>query len=71
MNFPIVSGTPPYWRTDQQDGALNAEECPDYPNRCRCKPVCVVCGNKKHTAVHGGVLGDPPNGKPYGHRFES
>ncbi len=37
---------------------------------CHCG-ACAVCGNAKHTAIHGGFFGEDPGGRPYGHEFVS
>ncbi len=58
-----------YWRKDQATGAVELNECPSR-GRCHCG-YCAVCGWQKHMAVHGGIVGEPKNGRPYGHVFEA
>lgn len=54
-------------------GAVDWDACPtrryDGWNRCSCGE-CEMCGNQKHTAIHGPLLGQPPGSKPYGHEFK-
>jgi hypothetical protein len=38
---------------------MDLSECPNPVNRCRCGPVCLVCGWHKHYAVHGPVSNEP------------
>jgi hypothetical protein len=49
-------------------GAVDFRECDRAVGRCRCGR-CAVCGNQKHTAIHGPLCGQPPGSKPWGHRF--
>ena len=38
---------------------------------CACKPVCAVCGFRKHTAVHGPRYGQSaPESPPYDHEYQ-
>jgi hypothetical protein len=59
-----------YWRTDQPDGGFDPRDCPTWPNLCRCIHRCTVCRFRKHSAMHRTAPGEPPNGRPRGHRFE-
>lgn len=49
---------------------VDPHACPTRWGRCYCG-LCAVCGFAKHMAIHGGVLGDAPGGRPYGHEFLS
>lgn len=56
-------------------GAVNFKECPagrTASGRLRACPCgrCVICGEAKHTAVHGPVIDQPPGSKPWGHEFK-
>jgi hypothetical protein len=57
-------------------GAVLIEDCQTGMRRktgwdCRCEPLCGVCGNRKHTAIHGPFAATPTRGsKPYGHEFK-
>jgi len=54
-------------------GAIDYSECPGrlFGSRiCRCRPVCRVCGWRKHMAIHGPVNNGGPGSKPYGHEFK-
>ena len=53
--------------SDETEGAV-ALEC-DRP--CRCEPLCAICGQRKHMAVHGPLFGQPPGSKPWGHKYQS
>ena len=54
----------------QGKGAVDLSECPTGAgNKCRCRPRCRMCGFRKHMAVHGPVLGQPPGSKPWDHEF--
>lgn len=52
--------------------AVDFDECdPDtrWGTRiCRCGK-CAVCGQPKHTSLHGGLYGEPKGGQPYHHEF--
>lgn len=61
-------------------GAIDISECPTRRQvktrygttamlQCRCKPVCSVCGQHKHSAVHGPIYGQPPGSVPWGHEY--
>ena len=58
-------------------GAIDFDECfgrkvrtsHGNPGRCSCG-VCAICGQMKHTAVHGPIAGQPPGTKPYDHEYE-
>lgn len=52
-------------------GAIDFDECPSRSRRgyCTCEPVCSVCGYRKHTAIHGPHLDQPPGSEPWGHEF--
>ncbi len=53
----------------QEGGALDISDCPNWPDRpCRCNPLCLECGYRKHTAIHCGTMQNPR--KPYGHVYE-
>lgn len=45
------------------------EDCPhrSWRGGCACSQKCAVCGNGKHMAIHGGVIGKP--GMVWGHEF--
>lgn len=52
-------------------GAVDLDACPSRTpklRRCRCEK-CDVCGQPKHSAVHGPSFGDPPGSKPWGHEY--
>ena len=54
-------------------GAVCRDDCehPDYSYgsfRCLCGK-CTVCGNSKHTAIHGPIVGQPAGSQPWGHEF--
>lgn len=55
-----------------QDGAIDFDECPKRLGHrgqsCHCG-VCAVCGEAKHTAIHGPYDGQPPGSRPWGHRY--
>ncbi len=57
---------------DEEVGAVDLTACPAWGKikryHCRCGK-CKVCGNHKHTAVHGPSQGQPPGSKPWGHQF--
>ena len=53
-----------------EEGAVDLDECTSLRG-CTCKPVCLICGFGKHSAVHGPVAGKPPGSAPWGHRFQS
>lgn len=36
---------------------------------CHCRPVCRICGNRKHTAVHMPAL-NSTDGAPFDQDFE-
>lgn len=38
--------------------------------KCRCTPICRICGHGPHMAVHGPLMGQSPGTKPWGHEFE-
>lgn len=51
-------------------GAVDIVACPTRTwGQCRCLPMCDKCPNRKHTAVHGPLLGEPAGSKPYGHEY--
>jgi hypothetical protein len=52
--------------SDDTDGAV---ELTCYRCDANCGPRCAVCGYFKHTAVHGPAHGQPPGGKPWGHKY--
>lgn len=58
--------------SDETEGAIDLDECPQcHPRqrrRCRCGD-CSVCGNPKHSAIHGASFGEKPGSKPFGHKF--
>lgn len=53
------------------------EDCPEYQQttftgrrvRCKCG-LCSLCGNPKHSSIHGGTLGEPDKLWGGGHYFE-
>ena len=49
-------------------GAVDFDECPARPGRCRCGR-CAVCGYHKHMAVHGPALGAPPGSAAWDHDY--
>ncbi len=51
-------------------GGLDNTKCPNFPRPCKCKGLCCWCGYRKHTGIHGTVLGDT-TGRPYGHQYEA
>lgn len=59
--------------SDETEGAVAYRDCPtrllDRYRNCLCKPVCAVCGQHKHTAVHGPLYGKQAGSKPWGHMF--
>lgn len=38
-------------------------------SHCHCTPLCAVCGNHKHTAIHGPAAGEKEGGRPYHHAY--
>lgn len=52
-------------------GAIDVYACqtrtPKFHN-CRCE-LCVICGYRKHTGIHGAIYGEPEGSKPWGHEF--
>ncbi len=55
-----------------ESGGLDNSQCPDGGgNKCSkwCGPVCKWCGFRKHTAIHGTIMGRTDD-KPYGHKYE-
>ena len=46
--------------------AEDSSKCPSLKG-CRCKPVCKICGYRRHQAIHCGTINNPA--KPYGHAF--
>lgn len=58
--------------TESEEGAVDMSECPKSGrtyDKCKCG-YCLLCGNQKHTAVHGPLFGEPPGSKPFDHKFE-
>lgn len=53
-------------KVEDEYGAVGLDECPT-PRKCRCG-AC-ICGDQKHTAVHGPYYGQAEGSKPWGHRF--
>lgn len=55
---------------DVPTGAVCLESCPTWRARggCRCG-ICAKCGNQKHTAIHGPVMGEKAGSKPWGHEY--
>ena len=51
------------------EGAVTYEQCPDGGGmRCKCGR-CAICGNPKHTAIHGPAFGGKAGDKPASHEF--
>lgn len=52
-------------------GAVDLSACPtrDRYGRCRCKPLCVLCAQPEHCALHGPRQGEPPGSIPFDHEF--
>lgn len=52
----------------EADGAIDLDErgCGLH---CKCEPVCAVCGNRAHRAIHGPIFRQPPGSKPWGHAY--
>ncbi len=52
-------------------GAIDVKRCPLWGRHGGCKcGLCEVCGNQKHTAIHGPLMGEPEGSKPWGHAFQ-
>ena len=54
-------------------GAVDLDDCPSHysgSGKCRCEPRCKICGEQKHMAIHGPLMGEPPGSKPWGHEYE-
>jgi len=50
-------------------GAVDYAECPQNGGYyCRCG-LCRICGNQKHTAVHGPLYQAGSGSPPYGHEY--
>ncbi len=67
-----MTPTESYFNPHDLTGAVDLDECPRRAGGkygCRCE-LCAVCGNRKHTAIHGPEMGGAPGGKPYGHAFK-
>lgn len=37
---------------------------------CNCRPLCQVCGFRKHAAIHMPPLDAAPDSPPWGHEYE-
>lgn len=58
--------------SNDEDGAVLFNDCTTRKGRgrkCHCEPMCAICGNRKHKAVHGPCFGQPAGSKPWGHKF--
>ena len=49
-------------------GAIDFSECRTVRHCCRCAS-CAVCGNRKHTSIHGPYYGEQPGSRSFGHDF--
>lgn len=55
---------------DDASGAIDFDACPTWRNYCHCAK-CSVCGNRKHSGIHGPFKDQPPGSKPWGHEFQN
>jgi hypothetical protein len=55
---------------NKKSGAILYEDCTTRSGRglCQCGR-CEICGERKHTSVHGPVNGQGRGSKPFGHEF--
>ena len=62
--FPIQDDSP-------VQGAVDFSDCPMMKRgkKCRCG-YCEICGNQKHTSVHGPLAGESSGSRPWGHEYK-
>jgi hypothetical protein len=55
---------------------IKIEDCPNYgltftrrTRKCKCLR-CAICGNPKHTAIHGGIMGHENENVVWGHQYK-
>lgn len=55
--------------SEETEGAVSYDDCKTRKRRqCQCG-ICAVCGERKHTVIHGPSFGEKSGSKPWGHKF--